>query len=108
MLSQVIGLFLAASEFSLCDYLLIQAWRVTDLSKKWCLTLENHQFFFSTSCPTKKQIQMIYVSLFYFSTEKGTPCMKNFYMNLQLEERHSRIIATEVRDNALLVLELSS
>ena len=51
---------------------------------------------------------MIYVSLFYFSTEKGTACMKNFYMNLQLEERHSKIIATEVGVNALLVLELSS
>ena len=64
MHSQVIGLFLAALEFSLCDYLLIQAWRVTDLSKKWCLTLENHQFFFLQAVSQKKQIQMIYVSLF--------------------------------------------
>ena len=64
--------------------------------------------FFLQAVPQKKQIQMIYVSLFYFSTEKGTACVEKFKMNLQLEERHSKIIATEVRVNALLILELSS
>ena len=87
LLSQVIGLFLAALEFSLCDYLLIQAWRVTtDLSKKWCLTLENHQFF-STSCLTKKaDSNDLCLLVLVFQLKKE--CMEKLQMNLQLEERH--------------------
>ena len=88
MLSQVNGLFLAALEFSLCDYLLIQAWRVTDLSKKWCLTLENHQFF-STSCLTKKaDSNDLCLLVLVFQLKKEGACMEKLQMNLQLEERH--------------------
>ena len=89
MISQVIGLFLAALEFSLCDYLLIQAWRVTDLSKKWCLTLENHHFF-SKSCLTKKaDSNDLCLLVLVFQLKKGGICMENLQMNLQLKVTYS-------------------